>query len=296
MKTLLTIGILGAAILSGCATTQPPAELIDARAAYQRASVGTTAQLNPADLHVAKETLDQAERAFADDGASQKTKDAAYTAERRVLIAEARANTVAAGREKEQVIAQARARDAAALKNTTASLRQTKEQLEAGRQALQTEQERRIEPEKRAKQAAADLARIASVKQEARGMVITLSGAVLFETAKWNLIGTAQTKLNDVADALTKQDKDSTMVVEGHTDSQGALAMNNELSQKRADAVRTYLVSRGIASDRITAKGMGPSTPIADNASPEGRANNRRVEIVVNPGSGKSNTGSTNTK
>ena len=73
------------------------------------------------------------------------------------------------------------------------------------------------------------------------------------------------------------------MVVEGHTDSQGADAMNQELSQKRAESVRTYLVSRGIAADRITAQGFGPSRPIADNTSPEGRANNRRVEIVVKP-------------
>ncbi|MDB4936367.1 MAG: outer membrane protein, partial [Labilithrix sp.] len=133
-----------------------------------------------------------------------------------------------------------------------------------------------------AAQAAADLAKFASVKQDpVRGMVITLNGSVLFETAKWQLIGTANSKLNEVADALTKQDKDSSMVVEGHTDSQGKDAMNQELSQKRAESVRAYLVSRGIAADRITAMGYGPTRPIADNTSPEGRANNRRVEIVV---------------
>ncbi len=112
-------------------------------------------------------------------------------------------------------------------------------------------------------------------------MVITLSGAVLFESAKWALLPGAQTKLNEVADALTKQDKDSTIIVEGHTDSQGAAAMNQELSQKRAESVRTYLISRGMSADRITATGFGPTRSIANNASPEGRADNRRVEIVV---------------
>ena len=114
-------------------------------------------------------------------------------------------------------------------------------------------------------------------------MVITLSGSVLFQSAKSDLLPGAQVKLNDVAAALTKEDPDSKMIVEGHTDSQGAASFNQDLSQHRADSVRTYLISRGISSDRITAQGLGAGRPIADNASPEGRANNRRVEIVVQP-------------
>ncbi len=73
------------------------------------------------------------------------------------------------------------------------------------------------------------------------------------------------------------------MVVEGHADSQGAAAHNQDLSQRRAESVRGYLVSHGITSNRVTAQGFGVTRPIADNASPEGRANNRRVEIVVQP-------------
>ena len=90
-------------------------------------------------------------------------------------------------------------------------------------------------------------------------------------------------KLNSVAEALTQQDPDSKMVVEGHTDSQGAAAYNQDLSQRRAQSVRDYLVSRGIAEDRVTAQGFGSSRSIADNKSAEGSANNRRVEIVVAP-------------
>lgn len=301
MKTSIKLGLLSVLSVStfamaGCGTTAPPSELVDARAAYSRAAAGPAAQLDPADLHTAKESLDAAERQFADESDSPGTKDTAYVALRRAELAESRARVITAEKQKAEIAAQAQANQAQALQTTSAQLGAAKNALNVQGEALQNEQQRRIDAEKRAAQAAADLAKIASVKQEARGMVITLSGAVLFETAKWQLIGTAQTKLNDVADALTKQDKDSTMVVEGYTDSQGALAMNNELSQKRADAVRTYLISRGISADRITAKGMGPANPIADNASPEGRANNRRVEIIVNPSSGKSNTGSTNTK
>ncbi len=73
------------------------------------------------------------------------------------------------------------------------------------------------------------------------------------------------------------------MTVEGHTDSQGQKAYNVELGQKRAQAVREQLVARGVAADRIKAVGIGPDRPIADNTSAEGRANNRRVEIIVEP-------------
>ena len=114
-------------------------------------------------------------------------------------------------------------------------------------------------------------------------MVITLSGSVLFASAKSDLLPEAQLKLNDVANALIKEDPISKIVVEGHTDSQGTAANNQVLSQQRAQVVRDYLVTRGIASDRITAQGFGPSRSVADNTSTEGRANNRRVEIVVTP-------------
>ncbi|HSO35090.1 MAG TPA: OmpA family protein [Labilithrix sp.] len=288
MNTSIKLGLISVLSLAtfACGTTAPPSELVDARAAYARAAAGPAAQLDPADLHTAKISLDAAERQFADESDSPGTKDTAYVALRRTELAESRARIIAAEKQKEQIAAQAQAAQAQQLQTTSAQLAGAKNALNVQGEALQNEQQRRMDAEKRAAQAAADLAKIASVKQESRGMVITLSGAVLFETAKWTLLPGAQSKLNEVADALTKQDKDSTMVVEGHTDSQGALAMNQELSQKRADAVRTYLISRGIAADRITAKGQGPSTPIADNASPEGRANNRRVEIVVNPRSG----------
>ena len=281
-SSLAIAAILGTAV--ACSATLPPNELSTARASYARASQGPAAQLAPADLDSAKKALDQAEASFKEDGDTAEVKDMAYAAGRTAEIAESRARTMQAN----QLKAQTNAAQAANEKNqanlTSAELAKTKGQLATQGQALATEKERREDAERRAAQAAADLAKFASVKQDpVRGMVITLSGGVLFESAKWQLLPTAQTKLNDVADALTKQDKDSTMVVEGHTDSQGKADMNQELSQKRAESVRTYLVSRGIAADRITAQGFGATRSIADNASPEGRANNRRVEIVVKP-------------
>jgi outer membrane protein OmpA-like peptidoglycan-associated protein len=275
---------------TACATAMPPQELTSARAVYDRASKGPAASLNPTDLHSAKESLDDAERAFEKNGDTAATRDLAYTAERRTATAEARARTMQVLGEKEQVVTRMNAGVAAQGKMTAAELSRANQQLASKDQALQaqgaalqTEVQRRQDAEKRAAQAAADLAKFASVKQETRGMVITLNGSVLFASGKSALLPAAQLKLNDVAKALTEQDPDAKMVVEGHTDSQGAAAFNQDLSQKRAQSVRDYLVSRGIASDRITAEGFGSSRSIADNASPEGRANNRRVEIVVKP-------------
>lgn len=291
MKTISTLGLLLAiAGTTGCASAIAPPELVSARTVYDRATKGPAATLNPTDLHTAKESLDAAEASFEKEGDTQVTRDLGYTAERRTETAESKARAMQATSEKEQVIAQMHATTAAQAKMTAAELARANQQLASKDQALQaqgnqlqTEVQRRQEAEKRAAQAAADLAKLASVKQETRGMVITLSGAVLFTSGKSELLPAAQVKLNDVAKALIEQDPDSKMVVEGHTDSQGTAAANQELSQKRAQAVRDYLVTRGIAADRVTAQGFGPTRPIGENNSPEGRANNRRVEIVVQP-------------
>lgn len=289
MNTIHT-GLVLLFVATGCATMSTPRELVDARAADARASAGLTARLNPADLHSAKESLSSAEQWFAENGDTPKTRDMSYTADLRFQTAEARARTLQAMHERDQVVAQMQANIAAAgqrsatdLGKANQKLGQANQQLASQGQALHTEQQLRIEAEKRAAQSAADLARLGAVKNEPRGMVLTLSGGVLFVTNKSDLLPSAQIKLNEVADALIKQDPDSKIVVEGHTDSQGSPAHNEALSQRRAQAVRDYLVSRGIASDRITSQGLGLTRPVADNGSAEGRSNNRRVEIVIQP-------------
>ncbi|MRR36670.1 OmpA family protein [bacterium] len=149
----------------------------------------------------------------------------------------------------------------------------------AGEQLAASELARR-DAEKRAAEAQAELAKLASVKEDARGTVITLSGSVFFASNKSVLLPAAQNQLNQVADALmvTKERK---LTVEGHTDSQGESDYNQELSRQRADAVRSYIIARGYPGTLIQAQGMGEEKPVADNASAEGRANNRRVEIIV---------------
>ena len=140
----------------------------------------------------------------------------------------------------------------------------------------------RADADQRASAAQEALARLAAVKQETRGMVITLSGSVLFASDKAVLLPDAMVRLGQVAEAMLATG-DRIAVVEGHTDSRGSDSHNVDLSQRRADAVRHFLIARGYDSDRISAHGIGKDRPVADNRSAEGRANNRRVEIIVEP-------------
>ena len=281
---MLALGLAGAA----CATGAPPQDLLSARQAYSQAERGPAAQVNPADLHTAKKAMDAAEYSFLENGDTQETRDLAYTADRRSKIAEARASASQSTAKQQDTINDMHNDQTTQLKATSNQLGQANDRLALQGQAMQNKEQQlaaekaaRAEADKRAAQAAADLAKYASVKQESRGMVITLSGGVLFQSAKSDLMPDALIKLNGVAEALTQQDPDSKMVVEGHTDSQGGASYNQDLSQRRAQTVRDYLVSRGIAADRVTSQGFGSSRSVADNGSAEGRANNRRVEIVV---------------
>lgn len=286
MKTIRSMGLLaftGVLAVVGCASATAPTDLVTARSAFDVANRGPAPKLNPAGMHEAKEQLDVAESAFRADGDTQHTRDQAYLAARKTELAVVVARTLEAKQGEAGVVSAMHADETLAVAHTSAQLGRANNELSTQGAALSTETARREDAEKRATQAAADLAKFASVKQEARGMVITLSGSVLFTSAKWDLSPGAQLKLNDVANALIKEDPVSKMVVEGHTDSQGGAAYNQDLSQHRAQAVRDYLVTRGIASDRISAQGFGSTRSVADNATTEGRANNRRVEIVVQP-------------
>lgn len=114
----------------------------------------------------------------------------------------------------------------------------------------------------------------------AQDEVIVLSDKVLFDFNSSTLTPAA----NDVLAQISKRLTDASVIsvlVKGHTDSVGSDAYNDTLSQRRADSVAAYLVSQGVAADKIKTEGLGESQPVADNATDEGRAQNRRVEIVV---------------
>jgi outer membrane protein OmpA-like peptidoglycan-associated protein len=116
-------------------------------------------------------------------------------------------------------------------------------------------------------------------KQTDRGMVLTL-GDVLFDTGRAELKAGAFSTLDRLATFL-RQNPERTVAIEGHTDSVGSDSFNQSLSERRAQAVRVALTSRGIDSGRVTAAGMGETKPVANNATAEGRQRNRRVEVVI---------------
>ena len=303
LLSVLAVVVVGAA---GCATT-PPVELIQARVACNRASFGPAAQLAPADLRKASLALDEAERAFADEKNLPKTVDLAYIAERTAQIAEAHAQTAitekkmatqAAGtlttvraelaearrgeaQQAQQIGIERTARVAAEEQaNASDQKAQASEQkAEASEQKASASDDKAAASEQRAQQANDALAKL-SAKRDGRGMVITLAGNVLFRSNGAHLLPAAMSRLDEVASVLAAQEQN--VVVEGFTDSKGPPWSNVDLSRRRAEAVRAYLVSRGCRPERIVARGLGPDRPIADNATGEGRANNRRVEIVIN--------------
>ncbi len=306
-KTTLIAGFALSGLV-GCATVAPT-QLVEARESYVKSNAGLAAKLTPTELYDAKKILDKANESFEAHGDTWEARDYAYIAHRKLELADAKARTEL-DRQKiaEAVKLGVKVRDAQ-VKNTQDALTSTREQLKDERlQSAATTQElqrdskakseelaktaAQLEAEKQARMTAEaklagamkDLAAIAAVKEEARGVVITLSGSVLFVSGKYALLNTAQTKLDQVAEALKAQADNKRIVVEGHTDSQGSDATNQPLSLNRASAVRDYLVSRGVPQEKISAIGLGSSRPLVDNKSAENRANNRRVEIIIGNG------------
>ncbi len=110
--------------------------------------------------------------------------------------------------------------------------------------------------------------------------VIEIKKKILFELGKSRLLPASFPILDEVAKILI-DNPDLKVRIEGHTDSTGSRAYNLRLSQKRAEAVREYLIKKGISPDRLVAVGYGPDRPIAPNNTPEGRARNRRVEFHI---------------
>lgn len=136
--------------------------------------------------------------------------------------------------------------------------------------------------------AAADSLRVQmqtlTARAERRGRVMTLGEAV-FAPGSSTLAPEALANLDRVV-AFVNEDPVAPVRIEGHTDSRGSANLNQVLSQRRADAVRDALVARGVDASRITTVGLGAASPVATNDSAEGRARNRRVEIIVQAGGG----------
>ncbi|QDG49573.1 DUF4398 domain-containing protein [Persicimonas caeni] len=306
-------------MLGACATTSPPEQLVEARASYQKAQQSNAAKYAPTELAQAKKALLTAEKQFQETGDEEITRTLAYIAKRRSqeAMAQGKVNFLVTTRQakqsellartesmreqyqrqlirqrqmaqmNEQQLEQKRqeleqAREELEDQGMTAEqLRQREREYAAAISKLEVEIERRKKAEQQLQTAMNKLEDIAEVRQEdGRGQVITLDNSVLFEVGQSELLPNARQRLKQVADVLQMQE-DRKIVIEGHTDAQGSDQLNQRLSRERAQSVKDFLVSRGVDASRVQTVGYGEDRPIATNRTVEGRAMNRRVEIVL---------------
>lgn len=251
-------------LLLGCAAHDPNPALEDARAVVDAArndpAVITEA---PTALNDARDALARAQAIYEDSGNKERTalEHEAYLAKRYAAIARSRAETAQAQadieraeQERDEVLLRARTREAERAEARADAALSAAAELERELERLQAE-------------------------QTERGLVLTLDD-VLFDTNRAELKPGAEASLNRLANFLAEY-PDRIVRIEGHTDSRGTDQYNEQLSERRANAVRNALLDRGVAADRIQTRGLGESIPVASNETAAGRQQNRRVEIVI---------------
>ncbi|HEY1336856.1 MAG TPA: OmpA family protein [Bryobacteraceae bacterium] len=211
-------------------------------------------------------------------------KAAAEAAEaRRQADEEARRQAELASAKQAQIRAEALAREARM--QADAEIAASRARAEAD--ALRAREEAAKSEADRARQAAEELRaqllgqfnRILETRDTPRGLVVTMAD-VLFDTGRYDLRTETREKLARFSGIVLAHDG-LKLEIEGHTDSTGSDAVNQKLSQQRAESVQNYLVQQGLTSDSITATGFGKTMPVAGNETAAGRQRNRRVEIIV---------------
>jgi outer membrane protein OmpA-like peptidoglycan-associated protein len=286
MNARIVVAMALALGIAGCASTpEPNPALVHARTAVGTAQADPNAQKYAAlDVEAAKKQLDIAEAAAMrhDEPAIAQP---AYLAVQTARLAEARGAAkaddarVAAGQgERDRIQLAARTRDVDAARSAADSANQAANAAIGQRDAA-TEQAARL-------QAEVDQLKATPTP---RGLVLTL-GDVLFDTGRAQLNPGSARKLDQLGQFLTDH-PERRVQIDGFTDSVGTESYNQDLSQRRADAVKFALISRGINSSRISSQGYGRGFPVADNADSGGRQLNRRVEVVIGDDSGASIAG-----
>jgi outer membrane protein OmpA-like peptidoglycan-associated protein len=283
MNAKLITGMGLAVALSACATLpQPNAALENARAAVQTAEADPNVnKYAPLDLDRAKKDL-----AVAEDAAlhhhDAEIAQPAYLATQDARIAQAHGAAkaddarVAAGQtERDRIMLGARTREAENAKVSAANSQAVaaaaiSQRDQANRDAAQAQQE--------AAQAQSELEALKAT-QTPRGLVLTL-GDVMFDTGRSELKSGGMRRIDQLAQFLTEHPQ-RRVEIDGFTDSVGSDSYNEELSQRRADAVKAALVSRNVDPARISTEGFGKAYPVAGNNDSGGRQLNRRVEVVI---------------
>lgn len=282
MKSPFIVSALAVLAVAACETTPKDSGLLtQARSAVSEAQADpNVSQYAPTELDRARKLLVNAEGAAKDKGPTDKvTSQYAYLATQMARIAQQRAQEqvamarIKAGETERQKILLA-ARENETQQAQAAAQQARNEAQNAQAQAAQAQSEK--------EQLAAKLENM-QASQTSRGVVLTLGGDVLFDTGRADLKPGAARPIEQIA-AFLNEHPERKVQVEGFTDNTGSEDFNQELSQKRADAVASAIVQRGIASERVRSLGYGEEFPKASNNNPGSRQLNRRVEIVVSNG------------
>jgi outer membrane protein OmpA-like peptidoglycan-associated protein len=288
----LVVTTVAAIVLAGCTTTpEKPAGAVEVRAKL------TLLQSDPNLATRAPQPLEAADAAVRLAEQPEPDKDLAayrvYMADRKVEIARADAQTRFAedqralmSAQREQARLDARTREADLAKGQVALARaQGEEQKVAADQARGETAAAQLAAQQAAAGAAQQVADLQSqisalqARPTDRGLVLTL-GDALFISGRADLQPGATGNLGKLVTFLNKY-PDRTVVIEGYTDSIGNVDYNQGLSERRAGAVKSYLMGQGVSSMRLTASGKGASDPVAGNDTASGRQQNRRVEIII---------------
>jgi len=289
-KKALTVAAAMSFVLAGCATApRSPEGAAEVRSKLtQLQSDPNLADRAPVALQEAEAAVRVAEQPLANDAALGAHR--VYMADRKVEIAIAQASTRYAedqrarlGEERERARLDARTREADRARADADATRASA--ADAARLASADAAAARASAADAASSAAREAAELQrqidalQAKATDRGLVLTL-GDVLFTSGRADLKVGATSNLDRLVTFLS-QYPSRNIEIEGHTDSVGSDDYNQDLSQRRADSVRSYLMQQGINSQRIAASGKGEHQPVADNDSAGGRQLNRRVEIII---------------
>ena len=284
----LPAALVAFSLFAGCATAPQSPLLDEARSSYARAQADPQVTSQAAlELKEAGDTLSRAIVAQTNQEDRAKIDQLAYLAKQQVAIAEETARRKTA----EQALANAGVeRGRIRLAARTAEADQAKQQTLA---AEETNRQKSAELATANAAAERDKARLAQLESELtelnakktdRGMVITL-GDVLFDTGRAELKPGGLSNVQKLA-AFLRQYPQRKVLVEGFTDNVGSDSLNQQLSERRAESVRTGLLNMGIGSDRISTRGYGKAYPVAGNNTAGSRQLNRRIEIVLSDDSG----------
>jgi outer membrane protein OmpA-like peptidoglycan-associated protein len=267
---------LGLATL-GCVSAMTPNELIEARSAYGEARVSRAANFSQERLTHAKQALDQAEGAYEAAPGTPEARALAYVALRRAELAKVSGDYEF----HRHVVAELQERRRTPAETATPSAPEPTSPSDDAAHAEQDLAQRDAAENAVLVEALSELAPRVTVTDGTAAMIITLDASLAFVPKKADIAPGANDDLEKVAHALARLDPERAIVVKGHTDSTGPDAQSLALSKGRAEALKSYLVSRGIVAERITAEGRGKQEPVSSNDSAEGRALNRRIEIIV---------------